>query len=242
MNLVPLEGARLIEEAFYSKIQFNYVLVVEGFQDRSPHLISLVNTLTQAGVDCYEVETSLLDKTAFTETPQGILGTCYFHETGLDDMVSTGRDLLVLHQIQDPGNLGTLIRSADAFGFGGVICCKGCADVTNDKVIRSSMGTIFHLPVKMAEDHEVAYLVQAGYKILMADPASPQLLSELKITGPVALMIGNEAHGFKDYPSNAISNGDYYTARIPMFGKVESLNAGIAGSIIMYALSIRGCN
>ncbi|ACB85391.1 TrmH family RNA methyltransferase [Natranaerobius thermophilus] len=239
-QLVPLEGSLLIKEALHSGVKFDFVLysadqeVINANED-------LLLEIHNQQIPAYSVDPSLFQKTAFTETPQGILAVCTFNEGDLESLTSEKKDILILYQVQDPGNMGTLIRSADAFGFQGVVCSKGCVDPTNDKVVRSSMGSLFHIPVVMNSEIDQLFQVlqREQYFILFGDKSGSKPIMTIDLSNTaVALFVGNESRGLQDLNFDQKFNQvRHQKVEIPMFGKAESLNAGIAGSIMMYELS-----
>jgi len=238
-NQLPLEGFRLIKDAFENNVELTFVLYTKDFLAIEEQQ-KLLDKMHEKNILCKEVAFSLLEKTAFTETPQGILAVCNFRSDTIEDLLSQNRDLLVVDQVQDPGNLGTLIRSADVFGFSGVVCIKGSVDPTNEKVIRSSMGSLFHIPIVI----DISYydlavnLKNYGYKLLLGDLEGKNIINEVVLpNAPLAVYIGNETRGIQCTKVLNNNNETIIKVKIPMIGKAESLNAGVAGSIILYELA-----
>ncbi|MCR5236548.1 MAG: RNA methyltransferase [Lachnospiraceae bacterium] len=169
-------------------------------------------------------------KLADTKHPQGILAVARQRTYSLKDMM--GGDLyVILETIQDPGNLGTIIRTAEAAGVAGVIMNKGCADIYSPKVVRSTMGSIFRIPFLYTDDLQVALseLKREGVTVYAADLAGNSVDDE-KIAARRAFIIGNEGNGIT---KKTIGLADRIVS-IPMAGKVESLNAAVSAAILMY--------
>ena len=170
---------------------------------------------------------------ADTETPSGIMALVKRFDYQLKDIFRNQPSLLVLTDgIQDPGNLGTIIRSADAAGAQGVIITRGTVDLYNPKVIRAAMGSFFHLPVVMVNTLEELrdFMATFNLQLIAGQQKVPKLVNEVNLTLPTVLAVGNEAHGL----SPEILNLAHHTVSIPMPGKAESLNAAIAMSIMLY--------
>nr|WP_255813407.1 RNA methyltransferase [Acidaminobacter sp. JC074] len=161
-----------------------------------------------------------------TETPQGILAIVKIEEVPLRE-----GPVLFLDKIQDPGNLGTLIRTAEAAGFGGVILRKGCTDPYSQKSIRSSMGSIVSIPVLMGRD--IDDLMKLDYKIYGAALEGGKPYRDFTYDVKTLLIIGNEGNGITDEVLDICHERIY----IPMKGDVESLNASIAGGILMFEIA-----
>ncbi|MDD4335515.1 MAG: RNA methyltransferase, partial [Desulfotomaculaceae bacterium] len=147
--------------------------------------------------------------------------------------------LVLVDGVQDPGNLGAIVRSADAAGAGGVVLLKGSADIYNPKALRATMGSIFHLPIiqGVAADEIIPYLTRRGIKIVAGDPRAGRVLFEVDLKAPCALAVGSEASGVGALLRESVDE----LARIPMPGRAESLNVAISVSIMLYeALRQRG--
>ena len=140
--------------------------------------------------------------------------------------------IAVLENVQDPGNLGTILRSCEAAGASGILLSRGCADLYSPKVTRSTMGSIFRVPFAYAEhlSDAVTYLKKQGVRVLAAHLQGSVDLYEVSFTGPTAILIGNESRGLTDEMAALSSQA----VRIPMSGSVESLNAAVAASVILF--------
>lgn len=180
------------------------------------------------------------DLKALTETvtPQGILAVCRTVDVSLDEVVGNQPQLLVCcAQVRDPGNAGTVIRCADAFGADGVILSEGSVDAYNAKTVRASVGSLFHLP--LAQSVDLAAAVEAcrtrGMQLLAADGAGTTDLDELTLAGelerPTLWLLGNEAWGL---PPEQAALADR-VVRVPLYGSAESLNLATAAAVCLYA-------
>ncbi|MBR5501284.1 MAG: RNA methyltransferase, partial [Clostridia bacterium] len=172
---------------------------------------------------------------ADTVTPQGIGAVLEFPTMpSLSEVLRKATRLLILENLQDPGNLGTCIRTADAFGFDAVLCVSDCVDAYNPKVLRSTVGSMFHIPVLRIEENISTLLERVkgdGFAVYGAHPrGGAKAGDESLFTGKSAVIIGNEGAGLTE----AAKRGSDCLVTIPMPGRAESLNAGIAASVLMY--------
>jgi TrmH family RNA methyltransferase len=167
-------------------------------------------------------------------TPQGLIGVCRFLDRPLETVL-TGDLLVICADVRDPGNAGTVIRTADAVGASGVVLAGSSVDPYNDKAVRASVGSLFHLPLALAPDPAavVASAREAGYLVLAADGAGEVDLfaADALLTGRIAWLFGNEAWGL---PEDLASSADYRVA-IPLLGRAESLNLATAAAVCLYA-------
>jgi TrmH family RNA methyltransferase len=193
----------------------------------------LLESLTSNGVETIEVPEKIMGDVSEVETPQGILAVVKLPDFDLAELVYSENPLaLICVGIQDPGNLGALIRTADAVGCSGVVVSKGCADVYSGKVVRSTMGSIFHLPIVYVEDvkQALAKLEKMNFKLVAAalDGGSDFWSGDYR--GLTAFVLGNEGSGL---PKQVVDQcGE--KVKIPMPGKAESLNVAMSGSILLY--------
>ena len=180
----------------------------------------------------YCVSDAVMKKIADTDTPQGIIAVCKVQDVTLDKLLSKGEMLLVLDRVGDPGNLGTMLRTADAAGIGGVVLLKGCVDIYAPKTVRSSMGSLFHVPVVsgVAEDKFIAEAKDAGYELLVTSLEGADNLYKADLGGRIAFVMGNEAGGVS---ASLLERADKRVF-IPMAGRAESLNVAMAAGIVMF--------
>ena len=215
--------------------------VVEGFHMVEMALtkgvvesIFTVEKTMKTNLPQYLINEQILKKITFSKTPEGIVALC---KKGLHTPIKNDR-VLYLENVRDPGNLGTLLRSALAFHFYDVVLSKGCAEVYSPKVLMASQGAIFYLNVRQSENasslDDLKELKTKGYHILGTDLASSSPLKSLETPSKVALLLGNEGKGLS---KEAIEFADQ-NVRIEMDG-IDSLNVGVAGGIIMYEISVK---
>lgn len=228
-----IEGLRIIEEAIRSGLRFRAVFFRESAQDRAERLLPQIG----AHVETLLLPDKLFDSVVPSETPQGVAALVRLKEWSLEDLlerVEVG-PIVVLAGLQDPGNLGTILRSAEAFGSAGIVLGEGTVSQFNTKVIRASAGSMFRLPLVAAKTREVMEGVLAGLRaknvrLVATSSHKGTPLDQAKLTGSLAIFIGSEGSGL---PRNLMEQVESSVA-IPHMPQVESLNAGVAGSIILY--------
>lgn len=234
------EGVRFVEEALASAWPVEAVVYC-GRVIKSPRGEELLKKADSMNIVVIEIDEALFDELAGTEAPQGVLAVVKQGTVALDDLhPGTAPALLVVVDgVQDPGNLGAIVRSADAAGAGGVILLRGTADIYNPKACRATMGSIFHVPViqGLAAQEVLAYLARQAIVTIAGDPHGEKVLAGVDLTRPCALIVGGESGGI----GAALLDRVDEKARIPMPGRAESLNAAVAASILLYeALRQRG--
>lgn len=185
----------------------------------------------QSGVEVHEVSPDVMAKLTSTVTPQGIVGVSPFLDVASDVLPDTGC-IAVLHEVRDPGNAGTVLRSADAAGAEGVVFTTSSVDAYNPKTVRSSAGSIYHLPISRGEG--TAAVLQGfrdrGMRILAMDGHGEEDLYAADLSGPTAFVFGNEAYGL---PADVLATADV-TVRVPHQGKAESLNLAAAATVCLF--------
>jgi TrmH family RNA methyltransferase len=198
----------------------------------------LVDAVAASGAPVLEISGELMAELAQTVTPPGLLAVCPFLDVPLAEVVAPGpRLIVVLANVRDPGNAGTVLRTADAAGAGGVIFAGDSVDPYNSKCVRSSAGSLFHLPVVtgVSVQNVVGGLREAGLRVLAGDGAAARSLDELDAAGelgwPTAWLFGNEAWGL---PADLLALADEAVA-VPIYGRAESLNLAAAAAICLYA-------
>ena len=221
-NAFVVEGVRLVEEAANSNWVFRFVLYDESLNERGTFK---VEGLKSRGVDMEMVSDRLMKSLSETETPQGILAVLEFKQLPVTHYPNF---LLIPDQIRDPGNLGTLLRSAAATGVQAVILPPETTDAFAPKVVRSGMGAHFRLPIYSMNWKEIKEQIY-GLQIYLAD-MDGQSCWESDLRKPLALIVGGEAEGASEEARQLATQ----KISIPMAGNVESLNAGVAGSVLMF--------
>lgn len=231
-QLFVVEGVRLVEEAIMAEIKIRFALYSDKLA-ASQRGQQLLKTFDQKGVDVFWVEEKLFRELSDTENPQGIFAVSEFMQRDLSCLILKENSMLLLIDgVQDPGNLGTMIRTACAAGAAGVLLTKGTVDLFNPKVIRASMGTIFQIPVISTESNErfLSYFQKNKIQVLVADAKGEKLYYQTETQGPVVWVLGNEANGPRDF---FLDHADEIV-RIPLLGKAESLNVAVAAGILLF--------
>lgn len=187
-------------------------------------------------ISIYEVSPTVLKELAETETPQGIVAVARQKHASLEGLRRENKDgpLLILDGLQDPGNLGTLLRTAWACGAIAAITLPGTAEAYNGKVVRATMGSIFHIPVvtDVSWEEVYAWIREQGYTLCAGDMAGDKLYTEVAWPSRTALVIGSEGQGLVNVRPQELD----YRVRIPLHNGVESLNAAVAGGILLYEI------
>jgi RNA methyltransferase, TrmH family len=227
-----IEGVRIVEEAIRSGLRFRAVFFRESAQDRAARLLPQIG----AHVETLLLPDKLFDTSVPSETPQGVAALVRLKEFSIEDILERLHvgPIIVLAGLQDPGNLGTILRSAEAFGSAGVVLGEGTVSPFNSKVIRASAGSLFRLPVVVAKSagglEEIAKLRAQNVRLIATSSHKGTPLDQANLKGPVAIFVGSEGSGL---PRTLTTKMDE-TVAIPHTPQVESLNAGVAGSIILY--------
>ena len=221
-NAFVVEGVRLIEEAVVSGWKFQFALYSDGLSERG---MDLVNILIAHRIDVEEVSGDLLQKVSEMENPQGIIAVLEFSNLPISNSLDFA---LIPDQIRDPGNLGTLLRTAAATGVQAVLLPPETTDPFAPKVVRAGMGAHFRLPIHSMTWEEIKSQTK-DMQIYLADMNGISCW-ETDLHKPLALVIGSEAVGASDEARRLATQ----KICIPITGDVESLNAGVAGSVLMF--------
>lgn len=232
LGLFTTEGIRLAEEALRSEWRIQYCLYT-GEASLALRASNLISLLEAKGCKILEVLPHIYEKISDTDQPQGIMLLIEKHNYKLDELPYKQFPLCaILDGVQDPGNVGTLIRTADATGCDAVLMTKGCADLFSGKTVRSSMGSIFHLPVYTDLTHYdiVSFLNKNQIRLITTSLESSDVYFEADLTGAAAITFGNEGNGV----SAEMLNSSYCRLHIPIIGKAESLNVSAAAAVILY--------
>jgi TrmH family RNA methyltransferase len=227
-DVFVVEGIKMFAEAPRERIVQVYVSATFILKQDNIDILANIN---------YEVlEDNVFLAISDTKTPQGILCIVkQYHYDVMDIIMKNKPHIIVLEDLQDPGNLGTIMRAGEGAGISGVILSNNCVDIYNPKTIRSTMGSIYRVPFVYVENliNTVEIFKKYNITTYAAHLKQSQNYETLDFSKPTAFMIGNEGNGLSDELS---SMADAYL-KIPMVGKVESLNAAIAASILMYETS-----
>jgi TrmH family RNA methyltransferase len=231
-HLAVAEGVRLVEEALSAGVAMRGVITGESFRD-SGRGGRLLRDLAAHAVELEEVSDRTLATLADTDTPQGILAVIEPPRWSLDVIVPAAHaPVLVLDAVQDPGNVGTLLRTAFALGAAGAILLKGSADPANPKVMRAGMGATFQLPTAPADEPEFRSWVQRIRPSVWAATMEGTPLQRLERPERLALIVGNEGAGIR--PAVAELAGTQVA--VPLARGAESLNVSVAAGIILYEM------
>ncbi len=236
-NLFLLEGVRLIETALQNKAEIRECFYIKSIISDS-RAAALIEKLSEQGCFIHEVSPAVFNKLSDTDSPQGIIAAAQKNNVMLDDIITEDKKnptFIILDKLQDPGNIGTIIRTADAAGMDGVITIKGTVDLFSPKAVRSSMGAIFSLPIADKIDVGMLETFVKKYKInlvstVVSDKAKPCFSVDYKTAS--AIVFGNEGMGI----SKDIYDLSDEHIFIPMFGKSESFNAASAAAMVMYEI------
>lgn len=228
-----IEGYRILTLALECNADIDYVFINEDFEMKNEHL-KLLRMLENNEVKVYKTTNKNFKELVDTENTQGIIGVINFKEKNIEQSINSSQKfVLVLDRIQDPGNMGTIIRTADAAGVDAIIVIKGCVDIYNPKVIRSTMGSIFDMNIiQCTQEEAIENLKANSFSIVSSYLDTDNFYNTVDYNNKVALVIGNEANGIND---ELISKSDILV-KIPIYGKAESLNAAISSAILMYEI------
>lgn len=222
-NKYLIEGLRFVEEAIKSKVSIDSIIFTESFKEKNPELFLKINE----NIKLIQMNEALLKQLCSTENPQGIVGVINMQNKEL----KSGELVVLVDKVQDPGNMGTIIRTAHAAGAAGIIMTKGTVDIYNDKTLRSTMGSIFYIPI--VEDDSLDFvksLKKEGYKLVVSSLQGKNNFFEENLQGKVMIAVGNEGNGVSDEVYDIAD----IKVKIPMPGEAESLNVAVATSIMIY--------
>jgi TrmH family RNA methyltransferase len=231
-GLFLAEGPQAVAEAF----AFRPETVVEFYATRQAldRYASLAQAAVDAGIVIDSISDHVLTAMSDTVTPQGVIAVCRQATVSIETLLAGSPKLIaILEEVRDPGNAGTIIRAADAAGADGVILTGRSVDAHNPKVVRSTTGSIFHLPIAQGTELDVAVALvkAAGVQVLAADIKGDDLpVIRDTLSKPTAWLFGNEAHGLTD-ESLALADR---AVRVPIYGHAESMNLATAASVCLY--------
>ncbi|HSS97537.1 MAG TPA: RNA methyltransferase [Terriglobales bacterium] len=224
-----IEGIRILEEALRSGLRFQAVFFSNSGKNKAVRLVPQIS----AHVETLLLPDKLFASVVSSETPQGVAALVRVREFSLAEVLARKENgpLIVIAGLQDPGNLGTILRSAEAFGAGGVILGEGTVHHLNSKVVRASAGSVFRLPIATGKLNETIQGMRHNKVRMLATSSHKGIsLRDANLGVPLAIFIGSEGAGV---PRDLIRDMDEFIA-IPHSTQVESLNAGVAASIVLY--------
>lgn len=228
-GLYIAEGVRITRDAIeYIPEQTEYVIASESYCEKDG---AFIDKLDKSGKIVYITDDKIFNEICDTETPQGIAAVIKIPNSSELDVANTNY-VLILDGISDPGNMGTIIRTAEASGIGLICLTDGCADIYSPKVVRSSMSSVFRMRFARIKTTDVSELKKSGFTVVATALDNSVSIDDADVTGKRAIVIGSEARGVSD---EIISMSDI-SVRIDMCGHIESLNAAVAAGIAMYVL------
>jgi TrmH family RNA methyltransferase len=234
-GLFLVEGVHSVSELLKSRWRIES-LIVSIEAEREPEIGPIIELADARHLPIHRISKKTLDHIAAVESPQGIIAIAVIPSESLSKAAFQPR-LLIADQISDPGNFGAIIRSALAFGFGGVISTAGSIDFYNPKTVRASQGAMFHIVLAgHAAPEEILAAIEKSHKLYALMPRDGEDIRFVKPSERYALIVGNEASGI----SPKLASSCNLAITIPTPGRIESLNAAISASIAMYQLSDRG--
>ncbi len=230
-GLFLVEGVRFIEEAVKEEVHLEEVLYTERLEEleRGNLLLAALNKLR---VPLFKVQEKVMEAVSETEKPQGILAVARQFKWTLKDIAERKGPVIVACGLQDPGNLGTIIRTADAGGAAGIITTADTVDIYNSKVVRATMGSIFRLPVLRVDDIKETLVImkKEGSQVVATSLQTKTSYLDINYSKPTVFLIGRESSGL----SNELLELADKKVFIPMKEGVESLNAAISAGILIY--------
>lgn len=237
-GLFIAEGPQVVREALVHRPDLvAEVYVDHGAAEGDGPIAGILGLAQTSDVAVASVTPAVMAAMCDTQTPQGILAVCRVPSTELDTVFAAREGkpslLVILAAVRDPGNAGTVIRSADAAGADGVIFAADSVDPLNPKCVRSTAGSLFHLPIGSAVPIEgvMDRLRQRGLRVLAADGTAQRSVEEVDLVAPHAWLLGNEAWGLPQ----ALRDRCDEAVRVPIYGKAESLNLAMAATVCLYA-------
>ncbi len=236
-GLALAEGVRLVEEAVNAGIRMGGVLVSPALEATTRGK-ALKSVLVERGVTLEQVSEAELEKLADTEHPQGVLAVIEPRPWRIEDIeLAKGAVVIVLDGVQDPGNVGTILRTAHGLGAAGVVALPGTAELGNSKVIRGSMGALFRLPAVSSQTEDFLSWVKRSGVELWTTAADGEPVNRIVAQGldraAIALVLGNEGAGV----SSALASAARRRVAIPLAARVESLNVAVAAGILLYEVT-----
>lgn len=217
-----IEGLRFVDEAFKSGVEIETLLFTEEFREKHSEFLENRNVKEEV-----VLSNSLLKELSFTGTPQGVMAIVAMENKELKD----GDIVVLVDKVQDPGNMGTIIRTAHAVGAAGIITTKGTVDIYNDKTLRSTMGSIFYLPVIEDDNLEKIHsLKDKGFRLVVSSLQGKNDFFNEDLSGKTIIAVGNEGNGVSD----EVYDVSDIKVKIPMPGNAESLNVAVATSVMLY--------
>ena len=226
-GLFLAEGLRTVEESVaYRQAESIYYTAIEDERTRA-----VLEAAAAQQVKLYCVSDAVLKKIADTETPQGIIAVCKMQSTSMEQLLAKGKMLLVLDRVGDPGNVGTILRSADWFGVSRVYLSEDCADIYNPKVVQASMGSLFRVKISVCDVAELCSNFRSVGKDVFGTVLDGEDIYRCELPDEGLIVMGNESRGISEAVRRELSR----RLRIPSFGgsRAESLNVAVATAVTL---------
>ncbi len=231
LGLMIVEGFREIQSAQRNQVVLNELYFCEALFLGSNEN-ALMEACAAAGAELISCTKDVFSKISYRDRPDGLLALGPQRKLGLSELKTGGPHLVVIAEaIEKPGNLGTILRSADAAGATAVLVCDRCTDISNPNVVRASTGTLFTLPVvETSSEEALAWLRANDIKIVATSPDAEAFYTEVDMSQNIAVVVGTEQYGLTD---TWLSESDH-AVKIPMLGQADSLNVASATTILLY--------
>lgn len=237
-----IEGTKLLDEALKSSVELQDVYAVDAWLEEQAELAEKIEQM----LDITPVTPEVLKLLSTMVSPEGVVAVASLPDAGtgaslpesLIDTAKSGTSYVILEDVQDPGNLGTIIRTADAAGYDLVVLTEKCADAYGEKALRASMGSVFHLPVLRVGrlDAFLENLRKASFEIVGSSLQGEQLdFCQVHPSEKTALILGNESRGMSSMAAGYCTR----LVKIPIYGQAESLNVAVAAGILLYAFTTK---
>jgi TrmH family RNA methyltransferase len=230
-GLMLIEGARELTLAVEHNIKLQSLLYCDKFFSNRIEL-AIIKGVQERGVKLYRVDKRVFEKIAYREHPDGLLAVAYQPNISLKNLILGNSPLVVVAvEIEKPGNLGAILRSADAAGADAVIVCDQCTDLFNPNVVRASMGTLFTVKVAAGSSQDtIQRLKEKGVVLVAATPGTTTEYTDIDFRTPVAIVLGSEQFGLPEIWKKSVDKA----VHIPMYGKADSLNVSAAATVLLY--------
>lgn len=228
-----VEGIKFVKEAINENVNIKFILIAEGETEKA-EFSDLIEIIKKDKTEYYFCDDNIFNYASETVSAQGVLAVVSKIKYKEENIFNDCRLIILCDRIQDPGNLGTIIRTADAFGPAAVILTKGCVDAFNSKVIRAAAGALFRVPIISSDiDHGIIDIIKAsGFKVISSVVNSPFSFDAIEKSKKICIVIGNEGQGI----SQEILDNSDKKITIEMPGRAESLNASVAAGICIYEI------
>ena len=229
-KLFIAEGLRIVNDAIENSVDIDFLVLSESAVNKYS---DFYKQITDMGYKHYIFSDDLFMKVTDTKTPQGVLGAIkLLDKNALFGTIKGDEKFVALENIQDPGNMGTSFRTAEAIGINGIIMTKDCCDIYSPKVVRSTMGAIFRMPFIIVESiNDFICNNKINSYAAVVDSSATKIV-DVSFTKPCVCVIGNEGNGLTMETINSCTE----SVTIPMIGRAESLNASVAASIFMWEM------